>query len=89
MANVDLELKQSLFDEIEPLLGNADAVKRLKKYVARLKKEMQTPIPPCRYTEEELNEILDRAEAQAAEGKFYTQEEIKKKMEMKYPFLCK
>lgn len=70
MANVDLELKQSLFDEIEPLLGNVDAVKRLKKYVARLKKEIkEVPDPPCQYTMEELNEILDRAEAQVNEGK--------------------
>lgn len=58
LANVDLELKQSLFDEIEPLLGNAEAVKRLRKYVSRLRRETDNPM---NMSQAELDKLIQKS----------------------------
>lgn len=58
MAGKDIELRQSLLEDIESLLDNAEAVKRLRRYVTRLKKETGNPM--C-MSQAELDKMIQKS----------------------------
>lgn len=58
MVGKDVELKQSLLEDVESLLDNAEAVKKLRRYVTRLKRETGNPM--C-MTQTELDNMIQKS----------------------------
>lgn len=66
-----LELRASVFDKLNSLLDNDEAMEQLDNYLLRLKKKMTkkvTEVPLNPYTMEELNARIDEAEAEEDAG---------------------
>lgn len=87
-----MELRQSVLQDVVSLLDNDEAMQKLQKYVSRIKKEIagrSLAEAPCCHTVSELEQRLQKADAEIEEGKAVTHEEAMEKMKNKYPFLCK
>lgn len=87
-----MELRQAVLQDVVSLLDNDEAMKKLQKYVHRIKKEIAgRPLvdAPCCHTVRDLEERLQKVGTQIEEGKAVTHEEAMDKMKNKYPFLCK
>lgn len=67
-----MELRANVFDKLNYLLDNDEAMEQLDSYLLRLKKKMakaekaEKSLPP--YTMEELNARIDEAEAEEEAG---------------------
>lgn len=87
-----MELRQSVLQDVVSLLDNDEAMKKLQKYVRRIKKEMAArslPDAPCCHTVEELEQRLLKAGDQIEQGMAVDHEEAMKQIKNKYSFLCK
>lgn len=71
-----MELRANVFDKLNYLLDNDEAMEQLDNYLLRLKKKMakatkaEKPLAP--YTMEELNARIDEAEAEIEDGEVLT-----------------
>lgn len=71
-----MELRANVFDKLNYLLDNDEAMEQLDSYLLRLKKKMakaekaEKPLSP--YTMEELNARIDEAEAEIEAGEVLT-----------------
>lgn len=73
-----MELRASVFNDINALLENEDAMRKLSKYLRRLRNEISTSGQelPCAYTIQELTERIKRGTLEARQGAGQTTEEL-------------
>lgn len=93
------ELKYTYIEETMSILDNEELMKAALAAVKKVKaqfykkqakaEEMQKGIPALQYSLEELNNILDRAEADQAAGRYTTSEDVFHELKNQHPFLCK
>lgn len=85
-----MELRAGIFEKINSLLDDEEAMRQLDNYLSRLNKQAAIKVEKLRpYTLEELDARIDEAEAEIEAGEVMTNEEVFANMERKYPWLCK
>lgn len=87
-----MELRQAVLQDVVTLLDDDEAMQKLQKYVRRIKKEIAArPLvaSPCCYTVRELEQRLQKVDAEIEEEKAVAHEEAMEKIKSKYPFLCR
>lgn len=78
-----MELRQSLLQEIASIIDSDELTRKALEYIRKLRaKEDLTP-----YTMEEINSWIDEAEADIADGRVYTAEEIEAEELKEMPWL--
>lgn len=92
MNMTTLELRAGIFETLNQMLDNEEALKQVNSYLLRLQKKMQKEQQTAAlrpYTIEELHARADEAMAEIEAGEVMTSEEVFAEMEHKYPWLCK
>lgn len=85
-----MELKQTLYKEIESLPDSEEIVKKAIRAIQRLRKQVvKAEQVPLQYTIEELKEGLQESENDFAVGRCYPSGEAFCKIEKEFPWLKK
>lgn len=91
MTTMELEaLKTSIIRQILDV-NDDKSLQQIEKWMGRIRhREPETPaIGVGPFTIAEVNEKLDRAEADIAAGRTYTSQQVFGMMEDEFPYLCK
>lgn len=85
-----MELKQTLYREIESLPDSEEIVKKAICAIQSLRKQVATTGKvPLQYSIEELKEVLQESEEDFAAGRYYTSKEAFGIIEKEFPWLSK
>lgn len=86
-----MELVQAIADISSPeVLAKArKALYRIIHSSAEEDEELMGPMPALQFTREELIADIDKSLQDIAEGRVYTSAEVHRRMEERFPFLCK
>ena len=99
------ELKYTYIEEAMSILDNEELMKKVLEAIRRCKKAIKNAkteevdddgedlmpggVPALQFTREELIEHVNKSLQDIAEGRVYTSAEVHRRMEEKFPFLCK
>lgn len=95
-----IELEAGKMELVQAIAGisNPEILAKARKALYRIihssakTEEEEDPMPggisALQYTREELIELLHRSEEDIKAGRVYTSEEVFRRMEEKFPFLC-
>ena len=86
-----MELRAGIFENLNHILDNEEAMEQLSNYLIRLRRKItkSEATSPRPYTIEELHARVDEAMAEIEAGEVMTSEEANAEVRRKCPWLCK